>query len=590
MSSLESLTSKELAERLRLLQQEKSERRSEADVDAGPDSEAASPDSAAGLAHELHVHQVELEMQNRELRDTQGDLEASRARYAELYDRAPVGYATLDPKGLVLEINLTGAGLLGLERIAVIGAPLTAMLAKASSEPFFRSLRAALDDDCRLNDDVEVETKYTQRVLQLTGAPNVSDTGAVGGALMAMRDVTDQRKAQAQRAALDRERRARAEADVRDHMKDQFLGVVSHELRAPLNAILGWLQILPSRANDLTLLSRGMAVMDRNAHLLARLVDDILDVSRIVSGKLQIETTKVDLDEVVQSAIDEARAAAQAKTVSLEQHLTPSCTVIADPMRIHQVVSNLLSNAIKFTSAGGHVDVRVDRVERDVRLTVRDDGSGISPRDLPHIFEHFRQADGSTTRARSGLGLGLAIARHIVEAHAGTIVARSEGLKHGTTLTVHLPAHLGSSPPPTTTDPHPETMSVAGVKVLCVDDQAEALELTALMLGARGAVVRTASSVDDALVAMYEFMPDVLVSDVAMPNRSGYDLVERVAQLPEPLSSTPAIALTAYARSDDAQRALRRGFACHVGKPVNADELAQTIAKLARGGRYPVND
>jgi CheY-like chemotaxis protein/anti-sigma regulatory factor (Ser/Thr protein kinase) len=295
--------------------------------------------------------------------------------------------------------------------------------------------------------------------------------------------------------------------------------------------------------------------------------------------------------DVVQSAIEEVRASAHAKGIELRQHLTPGCIILADTQRIQQVVSNLLSNALKFTSPGGRVDILVERLERDIRLTVHDDGCGIAPRDLPHIFEHFRQADSSTTRARSGLGLGLAIARHIVQAHAGTIVARSEGLGCGTTLTVHVPAHLGSpSSPPPATDPQLGTESVVGVKVLCVDDQAEALELTALMLAARGAVVRTASSVDEAIAVMYEFVPDVLVSDVAMPGQSGYDLIECVGQLPEPLSTTPAIALTAYARSDDAQHALRRGFSCHVGKPVNADRLAEVIARLAKTGRYPVAD
>lgn len=567
MSSLESLTSKELADRLRLLQKDVPR-----DADIG---------KVEGLSHELHVHQVELEMQNRSLRETQGDLEASRARYADLYDRAPIGYATLDLKGLVLEINLKGAALLGLERIAVIGSPITALLTNESGNAFFQSLRAAIDDAYKPADDIDVETKYTHRVLQLTGAPNVSDTGAVVGALMTMRDVTDQRKLQAQRAVLERERRARVEADARDHMKDQFLGVVSHELRAPLNAILGWLQILPSRPNDSALLSRGLGVMDRNAQLLARLVDDILDVSRIVSGKLQIRTTKVDMDEVVQNAIDQIRSGAEAKGVAVEYERRPKCIVLADPVRIHQVVTNLLSNAVKFASAGGRVDVVLERIERDIRLTVQDDGCGIVPKDLPHIFEHFRQADSSTTRTRPGLGLGLAIARHIVEAHAGTIMARSEGLGRGAVLTVHLPADLGSSTPPPSQVRFGDS-SVAGVKVLCVDDQTEALELTALMLSARGAVVQTANSVKEALARMPLFVPDVVVSDIAMPERDGHDLVELMRQLPAPLSATPTVALTAYARSDDAQRALRRGFSCHVGKPVNADRLAEVIAKLAQ--------
>ena len=577
MSSLRALSWRELEDRLRELEAEYAPRSS----DLG---------DAARLAHELHVHQVELEMQNRELVEAQETLEASRSHFAELYDRAPVGYSTLDGKGLVLEANLTAAGMLGLERSEVVGAPFPALLASAGVDVFFRALQEAVERSRGAADeaeDFEVETKYTKRLLQLTMAPSVSDSGNVLGVLMTMRDVTEEHHARMQRVALQKERLAHAEACARDRMKDQFLGVVSHELRAPLTAILGWLQILRSGRREEKLLSRSIEVMDRNAHLLARLVDDILDVSRIVAGKLQIVTSKVNLDEIVGSAIDEVRSTAQARNITLGQRLTPCCTVIADPGRMHQVVSNLLSNSIKFTQGGGHVEVALERHAGSIRLTVSDDGCGIGPEDLPHVFEHFMQAESNAARARSGLGLGLAIARYIVEAHAGTIVACSDGHGRGTTLAVDLPAHVGSLPPPAAELGTEETASVAGVKVLCVDDQTETLELIALMLRARGAFVRTASSAEEALALVQSFAPDVLLSDVAMPDQDGYFLVERVRQLPFPFSTTPAIAVTAYARSGDAERALGHGFASHVSKPVETDRLVEAIAALVRKGRRP---
>jgi PAS domain S-box-containing protein len=569
-ASLRDLTWNELVQRLRALNDRNEE------------------EDAARLVHELHVHQVELEMQNRELREAQQRLELSRDRYAELYDRAPVGYATLDASAAILEINLTGAALLGRERENLIGLPFVASARVKSAGAFFAHVQECARGRSSVT-DIEIETAKGQFVLQLTTTPNLAADGRFEGCRMTMNDVTERRRAEMEKQALlDSERRARAEADSANQMKDQFLAIVSHELRTPLNAILGWTQILDGRTGDQELLARGLSVMHRNGEALARIVDDVLDVSRIVSGKLRVEMKRANLEEIVRVVIEQARTAADDKRITLRASIAPDCGVSADAQRMQQVVSNLLWNAIKFTSEGGTIEVTLERREGGFRLTVRDDGCGIDGADLPHIFEHFRQADSSTTRSHSGLGLGLAIARHIVEAHGGKIEGRSEGRGQGATFTVDLPGRAISGPPPPRQRPFGAHAlragsSVTGTRVLCVDDEHEALELAALMLGTLGAEVRTAASVDEAIDLLPSFTPDVIVSDLAMPDRDGYDLIEYVRGLQPPASEIPAIALSAYASANEVDRALRAGFTRHVAKPVDAEVLASIISALVPG-------
>jgi PAS domain S-box-containing protein len=563
MSGLEELSWEDLVDRLRTLQER------DETPHVGQDS--------ARVVHELHVYQIELEMQNRELREAQQRIELSRARYAELYDRAPVGYATLDPKGVLLEVNLTAATLFGREREHVVGLPFIAAAGIKHHSAFFSHLRETARAE-RGPRDVELEANDGNRILRLTTTVNFAGGSQIVGFRTVIDDVTERRRAEAERGELAGERQARAEADTANRMKDQFLGIVSHELRTPLNAILGWLHILGARNSEPDLVARGLDVMRRNGSALARIVDDILDVSRIVSGKFHIELKKADLGEVVQAALEQARAAAQKKRVELGESIDRRCLVLGDGVRLQQVVTNLLSNAIKFTREGGHVALSLERQVEAIRLEVRDDGIGIEPADLPHVFEHFRQADSSNARAHSGLGLGLAIARHIVEAHGGSIEARSEGRGRGAVFTVVLPSRVVSlsSPPP----PPPGLRTIRGIKVLYVDDEPDALELAALTLGGLGAIVRTASSVDDAIEQVSSFTPDVIVSDIAMPDRDGYDFIRQVREMPLPCSDIPAVALTAYARAADAERAMRAGFTRHLAKPVEPDTLARIIAAL----------
>jgi PAS domain S-box-containing protein len=542
-----------------------------------------SESQAARLVHELHVHQVELEIQNRELREAQQRLETSQARYAELYDRAPVGYATLDANGLIVEINLTAAALLGRERNHLVKTPFAA-IGLQNPKAFLSHLLECAKNQGTTAGDVQVNTAKGKVVLQLMTTPYSSAIDHFVGFRMTMSDVTERRHAEAQEALLESERRAREEADAENRMKDQFLGIVSHELRTPLNTIIGWTQILNTRANEPDLVARGLQIMQRNGLALARIVDDIMDVSRIVSGKLNVVTKKTAADEIVQGALDQARPAARARGIAIRESIERGCVVLGDALRLEQVVSNLLSNAIKFTSDGGHVDVTLEQREGRVCLDVRDDGCGIDAADLPHVFEHFRQADSSTTRAHEGLGLGLAIARHIVLAHGGTIEARSEGRGRGAAFIVTLPSRRFTTPPPPvrpgSVDKSTLPRSVEGAKVLYVDDEPDAVELVGLMLGELGAVVRTATCVDDAITLASSFAPDVVVSDIAMPGRDGFDLIRSLRTMGPPLSEVPAIALTAYARPEDGNRALRAGFKRHLAKPVEIQVLAEAILTL----------
>jgi len=566
MNSLGNLSWRELVEELRAL------RRSERGDLA--------PHDFVGVLHELQVHQVELEMQNRELREVQDRLEASRARYAELYDRAPIGYATLDRYGVIVEINLTGAALLGRDRDQLVGLPFAAVAAQ-DAQSFLNHLRFSAQSGAATTVDVEVKRGVRKLVLQLTTTPDFSqDQGVVGYRTM-MSDVTERRRIEAANDLLEDERRAREAADAENHMKDQFLGIVSHELRTPLNAMMGWTQILSRHMGEPELIARGLQVMQRNGQALARIVDDILDVSRIVSGKLRVEMKKTDMREVVQGALDQVRPLAQGKRITIRESLAGRCFVRGDGLRLQQVVSNLLSNAVKFTREVGCVEVNLEQGDAGVRLIVRDNGCGIDAGELPYIFEHFRQADSSTTRAHPGLGLGLAIARHIVNAHGGTIEAQSEGRGRGAAFTVQLPPGQPlSSPPPPHRDRPTGHGDITGKKVLCVDDDRDALELIGVILGSFGAVVRTAATVDGAIAQLSSFLPDVIVSDLAMPERDGYEFIQRLRAMSPPLSNIPTIALTAYARVDDAGRTLSAGFKRHLPKPVDPDMLADAISAL----------
>lgn len=393
---------------------------------------------------------------------------------------------------------------------------------------------------------------------------------------------------------LMREQMIRAEAEAANRAKDEFLSILSHELRTPLNAILGWSAMLRQRTLSQDKVLRALETIERNAKSQAQLIEDILDVSRIITGKLRLQVRPVNLVPVIESAIESVRLAAEAKSIRLQSVLDSQAgLLLGDANRLQQVVWNLLSNALKFTPKDGRVEIRLERVNSHAEITVSDTGPGISSDFLPFVFDRFRQHDSSTTRSYGGLGLGLAIVRQLVELHGGTVTVVSPGIGQGTTFTVTLPAMIIPLPP---SDPDPlnsivETKprveaspTLEGLQILVVDDEADALELLSTILQNNGAEVIAVASVKQALTIIEtatDRSPDVLVSDIGMPDEDGYSLIRKLRQLEAQRGGKlPAIALTAYAGSDDRRQALLAGFQMHLTKPVDAAELVAVVASL----------
>jgi signal transduction histidine kinase len=392
-------------------------------------------------------------------------------------------------------------------------------------------------------------------------------------------------------ALLESERAARREAELANNAKDEFLATVSHELRTPLNAILGW-AIIARRYSQSPDVDRALSTIERNARAQMRIIEDVLDVGRMLGGKLSLEISATRVAEAIEGALLAVRPAADSKGVKLSVTIDDGVSVIAaDPGRLQQVVWNLLSNAIKFTPSGGSVEVVARQSQSTVFVRVRDDGQGIRPEFLPHLFETFRQGDGSTTRRHGGLGLGLAIVKQLVQAHGGKITAESEGEGKGSSFTIELPVRDARE---TTSDRAAQVAPVArpsppahgvrldGVRLLIVDDDEDSRDLIGCILEEQGATVASASSAGEALRLLEEHPPDVLLSDIGMPDINGYALIHRIRGMPaERGGNTPAIALTAYARTVDGERAFTAGFQAHVTKPVDPDNLAAVVAELA---------
>ncbi|MBI2832909.1 MAG: PAS domain S-box protein [Acidobacteria bacterium] len=398
----------------------------------------------------------------------------------------------------------------------------------------------------------------------------------------AIRDITDRRHAEAERNRLLRERAVHEEAS---RVKDEFLATLSHELRTPLNAIVGWTTLLRSGELDAVTAARALEAVDRNARTQTQLVEDLLDVSRILSGKMRLQAGRANLANVVAAAVKVVKPAADAKKIMIETALAAANPfVLGDPDRLQQVVWNLLSNAVKFTPHGGRVDVRLQTIEDLVRLTVRDTGLGISRQFLPHVFDRFRQADSSVTRSHGGLGLGLAIVRSLVELHGGTVAAESDGQGQGAAFTVTLP--IGPSAAAGAEADRLEELGqrLEGVRVLVVDDQEDERELFKAILAGRGARVRTAGSVSEALRIFGQWRPHVIVSDVAMPDEDGYQLIEQIRALESAGGrAIPAVAVTAHARAEDRQRALAAGYQTYVAKPVDPVQFVNAVAGVSAG-------
>jgi PAS domain S-box-containing protein len=441
-----------------------------------------------------------------------------------------------------------------------------------------------------------------QHPIDDSAAPIRGADGRISGAVLVFHDIGERRVAERERQAAEREREqllqseraARAEAERANRLKDQFVATVSHELRTPLNAIIGWTDVLKTTPPDAPTLARALSVIERNARIQALLVSDLLDMSRIVSGKLTLELRLVNLGEVVDAAMETVRPAADAKGVTLACNIDAGiASLVGDPARMQQIVWNLLSNAVKFTPAGGEVRVDVTRADAGVRITVVDTGAGISAEFLPYLFDRFRQADASTSRRYGGLGLGLTIVKQLVELHGGTVRAESAGEGRGATFVVELPSdsetreelQYESNGGRASLAPGGAAAIAAtlnGLRVLVVEDEPDAREVVERLLSEAGCRVTAVDSVERAMKALTESRPDLLVSDIGLPAKDGYSLIQQIRESERAeIASLPAIALTAFVRTEDRNRAYRAGFQAHLAKPLDPAELIATVAGFA---------
>ena len=449
----------------------------------------------------------------------------------------------------------------------------------------------ALLDGIRRGERVEsLETvragKDGRRIdIELSVSPVRNAAGEVVGASKIARDIGERRRAEETRAALlSRAEAARAEADTANRMKDQFLAILSHELRTPLSAVLGWVQMLRSRHVPPERTQHALNVIHRNTVLQAKLIDDLLDIARVEVGKLHLERQPVRLIPLIEDTVEAFQRDVAAQQLALGRHLDPEAGVVfGDPIRLGQIVINLLSNAVKFTPPGGRIDVTLGRDGDHARLVVRDTGIGIERDALPHIFEHFAQVSGGAARAHGGLGLGLAIVRHLVELHGGTVHAHSPGKGQGATFTVRLPvmteAVAGAERPTSHVVGH---VQLDGLKVVVVEDDPDVAEMIAIVLRRHGAEVITASSGEDTLSLLAEYPPDVLVCDIGLPDIDGYALMMRVREMERARGrrAVPSVALTGFATEEERQRAASVGYQIHVSKPVEPDRLVNVIAEV----------
>jgi PAS domain S-box-containing protein len=528
--------------------------------------------------------------------------------FRAIIDSSDDAIVSKDLNGIVRSWNPGAERIFGYTAAEMIGRPIEVLFPpdRRNEEPgILERLRRGERVDHF--ETVRVRKDGTYINVSVTISPVRSPTGEIIGASKVARDITAYKQLLLEREdLLERERHARREAERQSRVKDEFLATLSHELRTPLNAILGWSQLLRGRAVGMAggatpdpeacaELVEGLEVVERNTRVQTQLIDDLLDMSRITAGKIRLDVQQVDLSDVVKAAVASVRHAAEGKGIRLQVVIDPLAgPVRGDPGRLQQCVWNLLTNAVKFTPRGGRVQVSLERVNSHLEVCVADDGEGIKPELLPHLFQRFQQGDASTTRRHGGLGLGLSIVKHLIELHGGLVRAKSPGPGQGATFCIELPLMVVVPPPDTEHRTHPRAQapqaatvwadlpSLEGITVLAVDDEPDALGLVRRVLEACGARVVTAESARQALDLVVNERPDMIVSDIGMPDEDGYDFIRKVRALPAAHGGrTPAAALTAFARAEDRTRALRAGYQTHVAKPVEPAELTAVVASLA---------
>lgn len=506
------------------------------------------------------------------------------------FDAMNDGVCLLNKEGIILRCNRVITKLLNKPLSEMIGCFYQNLISTkiSSVEPIpFTDIQ---ENRQRLRQEIQFDNRW----FSITIDPIFDQDQVLTGAVFILTDITERIQAQEERnQLLTREQEARTAAEASNRLKDEFLATLSHELRSPLNAMLGWTNLLTTRKFDEATTKRAIETIERNARSQAQLVEDLLDVSRIIQGKLRLNVRPIELIAVINAALETVRPAAEAKKIRLQSVLDPNAGAVAgDFNRLQQVAWNLLSNAVKFTPKGGRVQVCLQRVNSHVEMIVTDTGQGISPDFVPYVFDRFRQADSSSTRTYNGLGLGLAIVRQLVELHGGTVYAESQGERQGATFTVKLPLipirvevsqeeriHPSDSP----RLPFDNLPKLNGVRVLLVDDEADARGFIIAALEECGAEVIAVGSVREALEAVSPLKPDVLVSDIGMPLEDGYILIRKLREMTaEQGGQIPAIALTAYARAEDRMKAIAAGFQIHIPKPVELAELVTVVASLAK--------
>jgi PAS domain S-box-containing protein len=504
------------------------------------------------------------------------------ALLAAIVDSSDDAIVSKNLQGIVTSWNVGAQRIFGYTPEEMIGQSILRLLPVDQKDEETRIL-SRLQKGERIDhyETIRMRKDGTKIHVSLSISPIRDSNGVIVGASKIARDITEQKVAAARLAeAHDQLKRA-------DRMKTEFISTMSHELRTPLNAIVGWVQLLKGGATPEEL-AEGMEIIDRNVRVQAQLINDLLDMSRIESGKMTLDIERVDLPDIVEAAMEAVRAGANAKNIRMTVAFSSiEGLVMADRNRLQQVLWNLLNNAIKFTPSGGRVHTIIERVNSHVEVSVTDTGMGIAPEHLEAIFERFSQADSSITRRYSGLGIGLTIAKHLTELHGGRIHARSPGPGQGATFIVQLPlqpVHLEPRRAPDRSEGRADEglpdSDLSNVQVLVVDDDIDSARTVQAILKRRGADVRVAGSMEEALTAFKLAVPDVLLSDIGMPEYDGYELIKRIRSLPNG-RRVPAVALTALARIEDRTRALRAGFQMHVAKPVDAIELAAVVKNLA---------
>ncbi|MEH2109034.1 hybrid sensor histidine kinase/response regulator [Nostoc sp.] len=530
-------------------------------------------------------------MERRQRKQAEESLQKSEAKYRRIVDTSYEGIWMIDSEARTEFVNQRISQMLGYPAEEILGRSIFDFMDRADDIADEEKLEWFKEEGSDLKER-RLRCKDGSYIWTLISATAIlNEQSECLGAIAMLTDITDRKRTESERdRLLQLEQKARAEAEAANRIKDEFLAVLSHELRSPLNPILGWAKLLQSRKFDEPSLQKALKTIERNAKLQAQLIEDLLDVSRILQGKLRLNMIPVDLVSTIEGAMETVYLAAEAKTIAIKMMLDPSVgKVLGDSARLQQVFWNLLSNAVKFTETQGKVNVRLECIDAQAQITVSDTGKGIHPDFLPYMFDYFRQGDSTTTRRFGGLGLGLAIARHLIEMHGGTVWAESPGEQQGAIFTVRLPLIKDSATIRDDTNTDSSTAVFAssplmGLQVLIVDDNADTRDFFSFVLEQFGAIVTTVASGDEALQALNQSKPDILLSDIGMPEMNGYMLMQQVRTQEAKVGAKkmPAIALTAYAGEINQQQAIRAGFQQHIVKPVAPEELLIAISNLVR--------